>query len=194
MGRQTASTKLAKDLNRIFVKEAFWISINHTKRCSSLVIREMQIKATVRYHSTPTRMAKVTTKKWNDKLLARMWNTQRTLTVLVLMWKGQELCKTGRSVSWVTQSCPALCNPMDCSTPGFPVHLQHPELAQTHVHWIGYAIWPSQPLLSPSSPAFNLFQHKSLLKWVRSSHQVAKVLELQLQHQSFQWIFRTDFL
>ena len=96
--------------------------------------------------------------------------------------------------SSVTQSCPTLCNPMDCSMPGFPVHYQLPELAQTHVHWVSDAIQPTHPLSSPSPPAFNLSQHQGLFKWVSSSHQVNKVLELQLQHQSFQWIFRTDFL
>ena len=69
-----------------------------------------------------------------------------------------------------------------------------PELSPTYVHWVGDAIQPSHPLLSPSPPAFNLSQHQGLFQWVNSSHPVAKVLELQLQHQSFQWIFRTDFL
>ena len=68
-----------------------------------------------------------------------------------------------------------------------------PELAQTHVHWVGDAIQPSH-LSSPSPPAFNLSQGQGLVQWVSSSHQVAKVLELQVQHQSFQWIFRVDFL
>ena len=86
-----------------------------------------------------------------------------------------------------------LCDPMDCSTPGLPVHHQLPESTQTHVHWVGDAIWPSHPL-STSSPAFNVSQHQGLFKWVISSHKVAKVMEFQLQHQSFQWIFRTDFL
>ena len=83
---------------------------------------------------------------------------------------------------------------MDCSTPGFPVHHQPPEPSQTHVHWVGDVIQPSHPLLSPSPPAFNLSQHQGLFQWVSSSHQVAKVLEFQLQHLFFQWIFRTDFL
>ena len=83
---------------------------------------------------------------------------------------------------------------MDCSTPGFPVHHQLPELIQTHVHRVGDAIQPSHPLSSRSPPAFNLSQHQGLFKWVSSSHKVAKVLESQLQHQPFQWIFRTDFL
>ena len=89
-------------------------------------------------------------------------------------------------------SCPTLCNPMNCSTPSFPVHHKLPELAQTHVPQVSDAIQPSHPLSSPSPPAFNLCQHQGLFKWVSSSHQVAKVL--QLQHQYFQWIFRTDFL
>ena len=91
-------------------------------------------------------------------------------------------------------SCVWLCNPMDRSTPGLPVHQQLPEFTQTHVHWVGDAIQPSHPLLSPSLPAFNLSQHQGLFRWVSSLHQVAKVLEFQLQHQSFQWLFRTDLL
>ena len=87
----------------------------------------------------------------------------------------------------VSQSCPSLCDPVDCSMPGFPV-LHLPELVQTHVHWVSDDIQPSCPLLSPSPPAFSLFQHQDLLLWVSSSHQVAKILELQLLHQSFQWI------
>ena len=92
------------------------------------------------------------------------------------------------------QSCPTLCDPMDGSTPGLPVHHQLPEPAQTHVHWVGDALQPSHPLSSPSSPAFNLSQYQGLFQWVSSSHQVSKVLELQLQHQSFQRIFKTDRL
>ena len=83
---------------------------------------------------------------------------------------------------------------MNCSTPGLPVHYQLPLFTQTHVHWVGDAIQTSHPLSFPSPPALNLSQHQGLFKWVSSSHQVAKVLELQLQHQSFQWTFRTDFL
>ena len=83
---------------------------------------------------------------------------------------------------------------MDCSMPGFPAHHQLLELAQTHVHWVGDVTQPSHPLSPPSPPAFNLSQHQCLFQWVSSSRQMAKILELQLQHQSFQWIFRTDFL
>ena len=93
--------------------------------------------------------------------------------------------------SLVTRLCLTLCDSMDCSTPGFPVHHQLPESGSTHVHQVGDAIQPSHPLLYPSL-AFNLSQHQDLFKWVSSSHQVVEVLELQ--HQFFQWIFRTDFL
>ena len=101
--------------------------------------------------------------------------------------------------SSVAQSCLTLCNPMDCSMPGFPIHHQLLKLAQTHVHQVGDAIQPSHSLLSPSPPAFNLSQHQGLFQWVSSSHQVARVLEFELQHHSFQWIlgqisFRIDLL
>ena len=94
----------------------------------------------------------------------------------------------------VAKSCLTLCNPTDCSTPGFPVLHYLPEFAQTHVHWLSDAIQPPHPLSPTSPPALNLSQHQSLFQWVSSSHQVAKVLEFQLQHQSFHWIFRVDFL
>ena len=102
---------------------------------------------------------------------------------------------TGNALQFssVAQLCPTLCDPMDCSKPGFPVHHQLPELAQTHVHWVSDAIQPSHPLLSPS-PTFNLssirvFSNESVLhiRW-------PKYWEFQLQHQSYQWIFRIDFL
>ena len=93
----------------------------------------------------------------------------------------------GRSQSVQSlKSCPTLCNPMDCSMLGFPVHHQLPELAQTHVHQVGDAIQPFHPLSSPSPPVLNLSQHQGLFQLVSSSYQVAKVLEFQLQHQSFQ--------
>ena len=101
--------------------------------------------------------------------------------------------RSSAQFSSVAQLCLTLCNAMSCSTPGLLVHHQLSESTQTHVHWVGDAIEPSHPL-SSSSPALNLSQHQGLLKWVSLLHQVAKVLEFQLQHQSFQWIFRTDFL
>ena len=94
----------------------------------------------------------------------------------------------------VAQLCPTLCNLMDCNMPDFPVHHQLPEFTQIHVHWVSDAIKTSHPLSSPSPLALNLSQHQGLFKWVSSSHQVAKVLEFQLQHQSFQWTPRTDLL
>ena len=92
----------------------------------------------------------------------------------------------------VTKSCPTLCDPMNCSTPGFPVYHHLPEFAQTLIHWVCDAIQTSHLLLSPSPPALSLPQHQSLFQWVGSSHQVAKVLELQ--HQCFQWIFSFQWL
>ena len=86
--------------------------------------------------------------------------------------------------SSVTQSCLTSCNPMDCSTPGFPVHHQLLEPTQTHVHHVSDLIRPSHPLSSPSPPAFNLSQHQGLFQWVGSLNPMAKVLELQFQHQS----------
>ena len=82
---------------------------------------------------------------------------------------------------------------MDYSMSGFPVHHQLPELTQTHVHRISDAIQSSHPLLSPSPPAFSLFQHQGLFKWISCLHQVAKVLEFRLQQQFFQWMFIFPF-
>ena len=93
----------------------------------------------------------------------------------------------------VARSCPTLGNHVGCSMPGLPVLHYLLEFAQTHVHWITDAIQPSHPLSSPSPPALHLSQHQGLFQWVSSSYQVAKVLEFQLQHQSFWWILRTDF-
>ena len=81
---------------------------------------------------------------------------------------------------------------MNRSTPGLPVHHKLPDFTQTDAHWVSDAIQPSHPLSSPSPPAPNPSQHQSLFQWVNSSHEVAKVLEFQLQHQSFQWTPRTD--
>ena len=97
-------------------------------------------------------------------------------------------------LSSVAQSCLTLYDPTDCSTPGLPVHHQLLELTQTHVHRVSDAIQPSHPLSSPSPPAFSLSQHQCLFQRLSSLHQVAKILEFQLQHQSFQWIFSNDFL
>ena len=120
-----------------------------------------------------------------------------SLTILLVNKNGREIYKTKFTWSFVVAvqllNCVRLCDSVDWSAPGFSVLHYLLELAQTHVHRVGDANQPSH-LLSPPSPAFNLSQHQGLFQWVSSSHQVAKVLELQLQHQSFQWTFRTDFL
>ena len=96
--------------------------------------------------------------------------------------------------SSVAQPCLTLCDPVNCSMPDFPVHHQLPEFTQTHIHWISDAIQLSHPLSSPSPPAPNDSQHRSLYQWVNSSHEVAKVLEFQLEHHSFQRNPRADLL
>ena len=119
----------------------------------------------------------------------------------ILVWSKSFKSWNSSTILWyfsqfssVAQSCPTLCDPTDCSMPGLPVHHQHPEFTQTHVHWVSDVIQPSHLLLSPSPPTSNLSQHQGVFWWVSYLHQVGKVLEFQLQHQSFQWIFRTDFL
>ena len=113
------------------------------------------------------------------------WDFQHIHCVLILL---------SVQFSSVAQSCLTLCDLMNHSMPGLPVHHQLPGSIQTHVHWVGDAIQPSHPLSSPSPPAPNLSQHQGLFQWVNFSHEVAKVLEFQLQHQSFQWTPRTDLL
>ena len=92
----------------------------------------------------------------------------------------------------VAQSFPTVWDPGN--TPGLPVHHQLPEFTQTRVHWVSDAIQPSHPLSSPSPPALNLSQHQGLFQWVSSLYEVAKILEFQLQRQSFQRTPRTDLL
>ena len=105
------------------------------------------------------------------------WSEQPN--IMVRVWRIYTQMRVSlHQFSSVTQSCPTFCDPMDYSTPGFPVHHQLVELAQTHIHWVGSAIQPSHPLLSPSPSASNLSQHQGLFQWHSSSHQVAKVLEL----------------
>ena len=118
-------------------------------------------------------------------------NTEREKQILYINIYTWNLEKWYQFSS-VTQLCLTLCDPMNRSTPGLPVHHQLPESTQTDVHWVGDAIQPSHPLSSPSPPAFSLSQHWGLFQWVSPLHEVAKGLELQ--HQSFQWIFTVDFL
>ena len=132
----------------------------------------------------------------------RQWSLPHVSYILYVMIE-QQIHKYNKEVSplvysvqlsSITQLCLTVFDAMDCSTPGFPVHHQLPELTQTHVHWVDDAIQPSHPLWSPFPPTFNLSQHRDLFKWVSSSHQVAKVLEFQIQHHSFHWTPRTDLV
>ena len=108
-------------------------------------------------------------------LLLRAFYSLFTITYHFLLLSGKK-----KIFSSVAQSCPTLCDPINCSTPGLPVHHHLPEFTQTHVHRVGDIIQPSHPLSSPSPPAPNPSQHQSLFQWVNSSHEVAKVLEFQL--------------
>jgi len=94
--------------------------------------------------------------------------------------------------SSVTQSWLTLCNPIDCSVPGLPVPHHLPEFAQVYVYWLGDVIQPSHPLMPSSPSALDLSQHQGLFQWVVFSHQMTTIREIQLQHQSFQWIFKVD--
>ena len=159
-------------------------------------------------------------RKWKSLSHVQLFGTPWTYTVhgilqaRILEWvaypfsRGSSWSRNQTGVSWiahtfftnwvmretpVAKSSPTLHDSMDCIPPGFPVPHHLPDFAQVHVHCIGDAIQPSHPLLPPS-PAFSLSQHQGLFQWVNSSHEVAKVLEFQLQHQSFPWAFRIDFL
>ena len=103
------------------------------------------------------------------------------------VWKNGKFSGLSVQFSSVVQLCLTLCDTMNLSTVGLPVHHQILEPTQIHIHRVGYAFQPSHPLSSPSPPVPNPFQHQGLFQWVNSSHEVAKVLEFQLQHQSFQW-------
>ena len=103
------------------------------------------------------------------------------------------VCVSIYSCCLVAQLHLTICDPMNCSMPGFHVLHYLPEFAQTHVHWVSDAIQSSHSLLPPSPHALDLSQYQGLFQWLSSSYQVAKGLELQLQHKSLQWIFRTDF-
>ena len=111
-------------------------------------------------------------------------------------WVLKSMNYTGNSVQFssVAHLCLTLCNPMNWSTPCLPVHHQLLEPTKTHVHQVTDAIQLSHPLSSPSPPAFTLSQHQGLFQWISYSRHVAKILEFQYQHQSFQWIFRIDYI
>ena len=137
----------------------------------------------IRHHWSQITVQNITVMKKFDVLKShpKIWhrdmkwaNTIRKMALIDLLYTVQ--------FSSVAQLCLTLWDPMDRSTPGLPVHHQLPDFTQTHVHWIGEAIQPSHLLLSPFPPSFNLSQHHGLFQWVSSLHQVAKILELQLQH------------
>ena len=132
---------------------------------------------------------------WIARWIFNHWITKEVPVHIfeVLLSRANCWCIIYLSCCSVIQSHPTPCDPMDYSMPGFPVHHQLPKCVKTHVHLVSDAIQPSHPLSFPS-PAFNISQHQGLFQSVISSHQVVKVLELQLQYQFFQWIFRTDFL
>ena len=121
-----------------------------------------------------------------------IWSTFSKDICLLIFFTVTCLVSSHNQFSSFALSCPTLCKSMDCSIPGFPVHHQPLELAQTHVHWVSNSIQPSHILLSLFPPAFSLSHHQGLFQWVSFLHQVAKVLKLQ--HQSFQWILKIDFL
>ena len=123
-------------------------------------------------------------KEWKSKL---QWQMQIKTTMLYHPHQSEWWCS-------VALLCLTLYIPINCIRPGFPVLHYLPEFAQNHVLWISEAIQPSHPLLPPSPLAFSLSWHQGLFQWVGSSYQVARALELQVKHCSFQWIFRVDFL
>ena len=129
--------------------------------------------------SPPHRIsALLTHNDWNH--IHMSFVTQTLLTRHMKTFLESDTINIPLQFSSVIQLCPTLCDPMNCSTPGLPVHHQLPEFTQTHVHWVGDAIQPSHPLSSPSPSALNLSQHQSLFQWVSPLHQVAKILEFQL--------------
>ena len=133
----------------------------------------------------------------HDKTSGKTINMNR-LKFTQLLARGKELRKVRMLIIGyyccysVAQSCLTLCNPKDCSTSGLPGPYHLPEFAQVHAHCIGDAIQPSHPLRPSSSSALSPSQHQGLFQWVICWPQMTKILQLQLQHQSFQWIFRVD--
>ena len=135
-----------------------------------------------------------TVSRGRDEILIITMTVKMIRNILKMLKNFRAKVSSWDHLNSVAQSCPALCDPMNRTTPGLPVHQQLPEFTQTHIHRVGNAIQPSHPLSSPFPPAPNPSQHQSLFQWVNSSHEVAKVLEFQLQHHSFQRNLRADLL
>ena len=135
-----------------------------------------------------------TSKQYDYSEPIGLWEINNASSQIVILMYNKYSTNFRLQFSSVTQLCPTLCNPMNHNTPGLPAHQQLLEFTQTHVHRVGDAIQPFHPLSSPSPPAPNPSQHQGLFQRVNSSNELAKVLEFQLQHQSFQWTPRTDLL
>ena len=149
---------------------------NHNYFCTNLMNRELpDVQAGFR-KSRGTR-DQIVNIHW---IIKKARELQKNIYFCLIDYAKAFDCMDHNQFSSVTQSCPTFCDPMNRSMPGLPVHHQLLEFTQTHVHWVRDAIQPSHPLSSPSPPAPNPSQHDSLFEWVNSSHEVAKVLELQL--------------
>ena len=165
-----------KHLNSLLIsKRHYWYRNYYCLQLYGLILRSIY-KLVLKFH-----MEEKIWKKSAEKLGVRGLR-QNSNNIFPLNWAvGNAHCTAMLyTFSSVAQLCPTLCDPMNCSTPGLPVHHQLPEFTQTHVHRVGDAIQPSHPLSSPSPPDPNPSQHQSLFQWVNSLHEVAKVLEFQL--------------
>ena len=171
---------VAQKVKRLPTKQGIWVQ---SLGWEDLQEKEMVIHSSILARKIPWTQETGRLQSMGSQRVRHNWATSLSLSLSFHIY-----------LSSVTQSCLTLCDPMNCSTPGLPVHHQLPEFTQILVHRVGDAIQPSYPLSSPSSPAPNPSQHQSLFQWVNSSHEVAKVLQLQLSHQSFQRTPRTDFL
>ena len=134
---------------------------------------------------------KIMEAEWSLFPVIKKWGAEKGFCA----WEPHRVLLGISSVQFssVAQLCPTLCNPMDCSTPGFPVHHQFPEFTQTHVYWVGDAIQPSHPM-SSTSPAFNLSQQQGLFKESVLRITWPKYWSFSFSNQSFQWTLRTDLL
>ena len=143
-------------------------------RTSQLQLMLLKVSQSIRHHSS-----------LHTFEIFKVYISKYLYTVISPLCSNISFCVLQLSLHSVqfssfAHSCPTLCDPMNCSTPGLPVHHQLPEFTQTHVHRVGDAIQPSHPLSSPSPPAPSPSQHQSLFRWVNSSHEAAKLLEFQL--------------